>query len=296
MMGMKRIYICLLVGSLVSQLSFGQETAQRSSAAAGMLPIMQLSDGAPAQQAVSIGKAFLGKPYVAHTLEGGELEQLVVNLQEFDCTTYLETVLALTLTRQEVGNGGTDARYEEVFRRYLTHLRYRNGRIEGYASRLHYFSEWLFDNERKGLVQDITREIGGLQVSKPVYYMTASAAKYPKLSDPATHQQISQVQERISRQSFWFVPSKQVRTLESRLQEGDIVMLTAARPGLDMKHVGLATWQNGRVHLLHASSDHGRVMVTDEPLADYLARRPRLSGIRVARLKVPQQPMMVRAR
>src|SRR5690606_29137182 len=41
---------------------------------------------------------FLGKPYVAHTLEGSSEELLTVNLREFDCTTFVETVLALSLT------------------------------------------------------------------------------------------------------------------------------------------------------------------------------------------------------
>ena len=40
---------------------------------------------------------YLGKPYVAHTLEINDEEQLVVNLEEVDCTTFVEYVLAQSL-------------------------------------------------------------------------------------------------------------------------------------------------------------------------------------------------------
>ncbi|WP_266366141.1 N-acetylmuramoyl-L-alanine amidase-like domain-containing protein [Tellurirhabdus rosea] len=249
----------------------------------------------PAETMLQVGKAFLGKPYVPHTLDGTETEQLIVNFEQFDCTTYLETTVALTLALQQTNGSTAAAKLEPAFRKMLTQLRYRAGVIDGYASRLHYFSEWLQDNEKKGLIRDVTRQIGGMQVSKPVNYMTACTWKYPRLSDPAIFRQIAQVQESISKQSFWFIPKARLREVEANIKDGDIIMLTAARPGLDMKHVGFAVWQNGRVHLLHASSDLGEVVITQQPLAEYVQWNRRLSGIRVARLKESGQPMMVRA-
>ena len=235
---------------------------------------------------LSIGQAFLGKPYVAHTLEVNPTEQLVVNLQQFDCTTYLETVIALSLAWHQSGKGTNPTdRFESLFRRNLTKIRYRNGQIDGYASRLHYFSDWLLDNERKNLVHDISRHlVGSLAVSKSVSYMTTATWKYPHLKDSDTYRQIAQVESAISQQPFYFIPKKSLRQAESHLRDGDIIMLTAARPGLDMKHCGFAMWQNGKVYLLHASSDFGRVMVTKQPLTDYVLWNKRLSGIRVARL------------
>ena len=42
---------------------------------------------------------FLDVPYVAHTLESQDgSEQLTVNLRQMDCTTFVETVVALVLT------------------------------------------------------------------------------------------------------------------------------------------------------------------------------------------------------
>jgi len=238
-----------------------------------------------AETAVQAAGTFLGKPYVYHTLEGNQTEQLVVNLHEFDCTTFIETTLALALAQHELPARHTPAQLETTFRRYLTKLRYRNGQIDGYASRLHYLSDWLRDNERKGILQDVTREIGGIQVQKTVNYMTAAMHKYPPLADPAVFKQMNEVQVAISQQPFYFIPTKQFKSVETKFREGDIVMLTAARPGLDMRHVGYATWREGKLYLLHASSDHKKVMLTNQPLADYLMANKRLSGVRVARLK-----------
>ncbi|MEZ0542498.1 N-acetylmuramoyl-L-alanine amidase-like domain-containing protein [Fibrella arboris] len=237
-----------------------------------------------AETAVQTASSLIGKPYVYHTLEVNESEQLVINLHEFDCTTFIETTLALALADHDLPVKHTPTQLEATFRKYLTKVRYRNGQIDGYASRLHYLSDWLRDNERKGILQDVTREIGGIQVQKAVNYMTAAVHKYPRLADPAVYKQITQVQSDISQQPFYFIPKKQFKSLESRFKEGDIVMLTAARPGLDMRHVGYATWREGRLHLLHASSDHKKVVLTQQPLADYLLANKRLSGVRVARI------------
>lgn len=259
----------------------------QDSASSAIRSLTFVSGKTPAETAISIGKQFLGKPYIPHTLDLNPAEQLVVNLHEFDCTTYLESVLALTLAWQEVTARPNPVLAEQSFRNYLTRLRYRNGRIDGYASRLHYFSDWLRDNERKGLITDVSSELPGNQtVAKPVSYMTTATYKYPHLNNPETFKQLAETEASLSQQSFSFIPTKNVRQAEAQLHEGDIVMLLAARPGLDMKHVGLAIRQpNGRMHLLHASSDHGMVVISSIPISDYLIQHKRLSGIRVARLR-----------
>lgn len=241
----------------------------------------------PAGTAVAVGRQFMGAPYVAHTLDAGSTETLVVNLHAFDCTTYLETVLALALAHHQRLDNGDALPVDALFREYLTKLRYRNGKIDGYASRLHYFSDWLRDNERKGLLADVTGALpGSISVAKSVSYMTTAVYKYPHLNDPNTLKQMLLTEAALNQQSFSFIPKKNIRLAESHLREGDIVMLTAARPGLDMKHVGLAVRQpNGRIHLLHASSTQGRVVITRYPLSNYLLYHKYLSGIRVARLR-----------
>ncbi|MFD2573838.1 N-acetylmuramoyl-L-alanine amidase-like domain-containing protein [Spirosoma soli] len=260
----------------------------------------------PAETAINIGKQFLGKPYVPHTLDINPTEQLVVKVREFDCTTYLETVLALALAYHDGSEKNVrlvsksrsvnPVQLEQTFRKYLTQLRYRDGRIDGYASRLHYFSDWLRDNERKGLITDVTCELpGSVMVTKPISYMTTLTYKYPQLNDPAIFKQVAQTEAGLSQQPFAFIPKKNIRQAEAQLREGDIVMLTASRPGLDMKHVGLAVRQpNGRIHLLHASSDQGEVVITPYPLVDYVLWHKRLSGIRVARLRAADAQAVAR--
>jgi hypothetical protein len=241
----------------------------------------------PTETAVSIGRQLLGKPYVPHTLDVNPTEQLIVNVREFDCTTYLETVLALSLASHDTPDKAGSLPFERAFRSYLTKLRYRNGKIDGYASRLHYFSDWLRDNERKGLLTDVTGEFSGsMSVAKPVSYMTTATYRYPQLSDPATFKQMQLAEASLNQQSFTFIPRKNIRLAESQLREGDIIMLMSARPGLDMKHVGLAVKQpNGRIHLMHASSEQGEVVITPYPLSDYVLWHKHLSGVRVARLR-----------
>lgn len=239
-----------------------------------------------AETAVSVGRSFLGRPYVPHTLESNPTEQLVVNLNQFDCTTFVETISALSLAWHDLPDKKNEEQLEAVFRKYLIKVRYRNGQIDGYASRLHYFSEWLRDNERKGLLQDITPLLAGnVTVSKPLSYMTTKTYYYPALNNPDVFKQIARIETSLSQEPFAFIPKKNLRKAEANLHDGDIVMLTASRPGLDMKHCGFAVWQNGRVHLLHASSDHGRVVVTAQPLTEYVVAKKTLSGIRVARFR-----------
>ncbi|GAB3769332.1 hypothetical protein GCM10028818_05240 [Spirosoma horti] len=246
-----------------------------------------VSGQSPAETALTIGRQFLGRPYIPNTLDQNTTEQLVVDLREFDCTTFLESVLALTLAWQDVASKPSPVLSEQTFRNYLTRLRYRNGRIDGYASRLHYFSDWLRDNERKGLISDVSGELpGSLMVAKPVSYMTSTTYRYPQLNNPDIFKQVALTEASLSQQSFSFIPTKNIRQAEAQLREGDIVMLIAARPGLDMKHVGLAVRQpNGRMHLLHASSDQGMVVISAYPISEYVQWHKRLSGIRVARLK-----------
>ena len=75
-------------------------------------------------------KKFIGRPYVASTLEGDTHERLVVNTRQLDCTTLVENVVALTLCAQS-------HQYSYfAFKHMLVDLRYRGGIIDGYPSRL----------------------------------------------------------------------------------------------------------------------------------------------------------------
>ncbi|RAK00346.1 uncharacterized protein DUF1460 [Larkinella arboricola] len=289
---MKKLFTCL-----VAVIPFTHSFAQDSFADLSLRQVMVAPASTPAQTAVAISKSFQGRPYEGNTLDGNESEQLVVDFQAFDCTTFLETTLALALARHQLTNEKDTAQFSRLFRENLTRIRYRNGQIDGFASRLHYFSEWLIDNEQKGIVQDVTGLIGGIRVKKPISYMTQYTYKYPQLSNPAIRKQIAKVELAISQQQYWFIPKQQIPKIEKCLQDGDIIMLTAARPGLDMKHVGMVIWQTDedgirRAHLLHASSQYGEVAISEQPLVDYIKANRQFSGIRVARLKETVPPAM----
>lgn len=224
-----------------------------------------------------VGKTFLGTPYVEKTLEVGDTETLVVNLRGLDCTTFVENALAFgQLLRQE--NTGFDA-----FANNLKTVRYRNGKLNGYASRLHYFTDWIRNNEQKGLVKDITNKLGGVEMEKPINFMGTHRGLYPFLKDDGNYQQILETEKALAEETLCVLPQDKIEGVEGDIQNGDIIALATSIKGLGVTHTGLAIRQpNGRIHLLHASSS-GEVTITKEPLADYLKKIKKNIGIIVAR-------------
>jgi len=227
---------------------------------------------------LEIGKFFLGTPYGGGTLETIRAEHLIVNLREYDCFTFVESVLALV---RQVESGEKSF---EVFRRSLRELRYRQARLQGYSSRLHYFSDWMHDNEKKGILKDVTAEIGGRPVRKVLNFMTAHPDLYPLLRNPDTLRDMKSVERRISRRPLFFVPKKPLRGVEDRIRDGDIIAITTNTEGLDVGHVGLAARLNNRIHFLHASGTEGKVVLSEETLYRYVMATRTRSGIMVARV------------
>jgi len=226
---------------------------------------------------VSVGKTFLGTPYVAKTLEIGESESLVINLSGMDCTTYVENVLAFsTLLKQDTMNF-------DSFAQTLENIRYKDGELDGYASRLHYFSEWIANNEKKGLLKDITPEIGGQEINKDINFMSTHRDLYPFLQDEENFRKIQVSENYLNQKSICILPQDQIEANEDQIKNGDIIALTTYIPGLDITHTGIASREkDGRIHLLHASSS-GEVKVSELPLVDYLKNIKKNSGIMVAR-------------
>ncbi|KQC30488.1 N-acetylmuramoyl-L-alanine amidase-like domain-containing protein [Flagellimonas eckloniae] len=225
---------------------------------------------------VEIGKSFLGTPYVEKTLEIGDKESIVINLRGFDCTTYVENVLAFGLMLQ---NNQTDF---ESFTENLKTIRYRNSVLDGYPSRLHYFTDWIKNNESKGLVKDITSSLGGIEVNKSINFMGTHRSLYPFLKNDKNFEDMLKVEKELAKQSLCILPQNQIENNEHLIQSGDIIALATSIKGLDVTHTGFAIRQNGRIHLLHASSS-GSVRITEEPLVDYLRKIKNNIGIVVAR-------------
>ncbi|NHF60536.1 DUF1460 domain-containing protein [Flavobacteriaceae bacterium TP-CH-4] len=228
---------------------------------------------------VAVGKTFLETPYVAKTLEVGETESLVINLHGLDCTTYVENVLAFSLLLRE---GKSDF---DTFTETLERIRYKDGNLDGYASRLHYFSEWIANNEAKGVLKDVTSEIGGTEITKEINFMSTHRELYPFLKeDEENFKKIQVSEEYLNNQALCILPQDQIEANEHLIRSGDIIALTTAVDGLDITHTGIATREkDGRIHLLHASTGSMQVEVSKRPLADYLKGIKKNTGIMVAR-------------
>lgn len=227
---------------------------------------------------VTVGKTFLKTPYVAKTLEIGDRETLVVNLQGLDCTTFVENVLAFsTLLKQE--------KYDfDAFVLNLEKIRYKDGTMDGYASRLHYFSEWIANNAEKGIVKNITGEIGGEAITKDIDFMSTHRNLYPFLADDTNYDKIKASENYLNNQAICVLPQAKIAENEHLIEPGDIIALATSIEGLDVTHTGIATREkDGRIHLLHASTGAMEVEVSRLPLADYLKQIKGNTGIMVAR-------------
>ncbi len=232
----------------------------------------------PDQLILEIGKFFLGTSYLAGSLETKTVEHLIVNLREYDCFTFVENVVALVrLLRSR-------QKSFEVFQKLLQKIRYRHGRRQGYSSRLHYFSDWVHDNQKKGVVRNVTAEIGGKPFKKTLTFMTTHPDLYPPLRDPANLRRMKSLERTISKRSLFFIPKKAVRRSEDRIRNGDLIAITTNREGLDVQHVGFAVRVRNRIHLLHASRVKGKVIISKNTLYRYLMQSKARSGIMVARV------------
>ena len=226
---------------------------------------------------------FMDIPYMGGTFEGDHEEQLRVNLRELDCVTFVENVTALHLMLQREKHAFAD------FCTILQQIRYRNGVIDGYLSRLHYFSEWLDNNRQKEIVTlpAIQDCIG---FTPKTSFMSTHCDTYPALKTHSNWcRQMIDIEKNINHLKFCHIPKEQIKNIEKYLQTGDIIGITTHIKGLDVSHTGFVLIQKERAYLLHASSEVKKVIVSDETLHDYLAKRKNHSGILVARLFYPDR-------
>ncbi len=251
--------------------------------------ICQLLDEASHQPrttnfALFFARKFLGVPYVAHTLEVNDDEQLVVNTRQLDCTTLVETVTSLTLCAY---------RHLYTWRDYLNALagmRYRGGLIENYTSRIHYFTEWIDANTEAGLVTEIQAPDPPFSAVQTVSvnFMSQHPESYKALRQhPEYVDQIRQMEQRITGGRYRFIPKQTVRNaalLKKAVADGDIIAITCNKKGLDIAHLGLAVWKNGNLHLLNASQLHKKVVEEPMTLYEYLQKHPSHTGIRIIRI------------
>ena len=229
-------------------------------------------------------RLFLGRPYVAHTLEVNDKEALVINTRQLDCTTLVENVVALTLCHRQGKRSFRD------FRRMLQTLRYRQGVLDGYPSRLHYFTDWIVDKKEMGIVKEVQmREspFTALQTVK-VNYMSRHPKAYSALTAHPEFIPVIATQEKaLTGKTFRYIPKSEVKNtkrLRSVVKDGDILAITCSKPGLDIAHLGFAVWHSDGLYLLNASMLHHKVVEEPMTLRQYLYKHSSHTGIRVVRL------------
>ncbi len=238
------------------------------------------------------GRKLEGTPYVAHTLEVNKTEKLVVNLRQLDCTTFVETVMALSLTTK---SGST--RWQDYCRN-LELIRYDEGKANGYPSRNHYFYWWVKSNESKGLItmplDELSKKSAGAYKYAKVQtvalnWMTTHVSSYKMLKDnPDDIKAIRKHEAATSGKGMYYIPAEYTGLSEKELryvQTGDILALcTTTKRGLDTTHIGIAYWdKDGKLHLLNASQVHKKVILEPMTLRDYMRRHPVQAGIWVIR-------------
>ncbi len=230
------------------------------------------------QRIVATAKTFLGTPYLAATLEAEGEEQLIVNLRNVDCTTFVEYVLAMSLVSLENGADLGRMAYE------LQRLRYRNGVIDGYPSRLHYFTDWLKNKEHNGYLTLVSDSIGNASIDMGLDFMSTHPGFYPQLqNNPALVEKIWLVEEDMAGYDMPYLTKDRIAEMENLIADGDIIAFVTTIEGLDVSHTGFACFQEGRLHLLHASTGTNLVEISPVPLSQYLQNRTTVSGILVAR-------------
>src|ERR1043166_1625634 len=234
-----------------------------------------------------LGETFVGTTYTPGTLEAPGPEHLVINLRELDCVTFIEKRLAVGGCVREDGVAALANRpaAESRYAGYLEELRYRGGHLAGYASRLHYFSEWLSDNAARGRLRLLTRELGGVPDSEPVSFMSAHPGSYRQMAEPGVAEAIRAMEGRLNAAlPRWYTPEDRIAAVADRIHDGDVIAATSTLPGLDIAHTGIALWKNGELHLLHAPLVGKSVEISTLPLAQRIQEIKGQDGIMVARV------------
>ncbi len=241
-----------------------------------------LKDKTMSSYMVFFGREFKGVPYVAKTLEKHANEKLIVNLRQLDCTTYVETVLALSRTM---------AQHKPTFANYCENLkkvRYRDGNVV-YPARQHYFTYWIQENTKEKIVENIQSPNPPFSATQSVnaHYMTTHIESYPMLKGkPQWIKQIAEMEESITGTKQKYIPTNAVtnsKLVRKAVHDGDIIAIVTKKAGLEISHVGIAVWHNDGLHMLNASSLNHKVIEDDDLLQAYLRKQTSALGIRIAR-------------
>ncbi len=290
---MKKIFLflitCTFVLQMKAQSTVPQYTPEDSIRVMNLLQSAEkdaAKDSTAGQTMLRIGRDIekMNIPYVAHTLEPNDQERLIINLRELDCTTFVESAMALTLC---VRSGRTTF---DDYCRILQKIRYWQGRAPQYIRRLHYFTSWIEDNTTMDLVKELQSPNPPFTAVQTVqaHYMTQHVDKYRMLTvNPQDVPMIREMEKRIEGKKYRYIPKQQLynnQLLRKTIHDGDIIVIITNIKGLDTQHIGIAAWHTDGLHLLNASSIHHRVIEEPMTLRQYLYKHPTMPGIRIVRV------------
>ena len=275
----KRIIADLLVDTDEARLAAWSSTLRREAPAFRTQPF--------GRRAARVGELAIGSPYEAFMLEayikaGGNpagLEPLALSLTRFDCVTLVESCLAVA----RASDKSTSPSWEQ-FAHEIERMRYRGGKREGYASRLHYFSEWITDGEKRGLVHDLGKELGGVNDTRPLRFMTEHRSSYPALADDGVYRAIGEMERSLDNNPRYVVAAERIPHVVDRIDTGDVLAFATSTPGIDVSHAAYAYRDSGGIlRVLHAPLSGGAVEITHTTLPEYVSAIRHATGVLVAR-------------
>jgi hypothetical protein len=215
---------------------------------------------------VEIGKRFLGKPYRGHMLSPGNPEKLITSQDGFDCLTFLEHCLA---TRISYGKPST-------FVAALKHVRYAGDSVQ-YEKRYHYFSDAMW-------------HLGYKVIQDPIHHSSAPK-NFSFLSNYLRAQKSSSIdiialaqrEKMLSKRRFEYTSLKDLSYILPLIQDGDLIALVGKKDHLDVLHTSMAVRQGNQVHIMHASQEKKKVIISPQTLSEYLSSHKQFIGICVFR-------------
>lgn len=236
----------------------------------------------PNQLVAFYAQELLDRPYVAHTLEG-ETELLTINIDQLDCTTFVETLYALT---RATLNGRTSWR---DYASALEDLRYRDGQMGDYSTRLHYISEWIVNNRSRGNLIEVTPDVPTCAyLVKNIDFMSRHKDSYVSLKDDeAMVEKIRKCEMGYRNHRMPYIKKQWLarKDVKAALKTGDFVGLVTKIDGLDISHLGIVYKdERGEVYLLDASMTGGKVQIEKENMYDMLQHSKNNIGLRVFRI------------
>jgi len=220
----------------------------------------------------AVSALFLGRPYKLGPLgegPGGAFDRdPLIRFDTFDCTTFIETVMALSL------NADLDAA-----ERTLQRIRYKDGQI-GYATRNHFIElDWVANNVAAGYLRDITAEVAGAKavevhktISKKKWYQRKSSSSieggFSKDEKKALVTKLRKLGNDVpdARATLTVLPMTSLRSALTHIPSGTIANLVHADRrdrGTIVSHQVLLIKKGESWYMRHAASGKG---VEDDPI------------------------------